>query len=379
MDNPALSASRRTLRDWVERYPLITFISLAYGISWAALLLAHNIDLGASNAFSAIMAAGPAFAGSLTWSLLRPEASGVPARKRWQLFGILTILLMALCALRRIWFAAGLVHMVGRVARPVPYPTWAAPVADILGAAAIALFLSGVHSPRQGVRDFLRSFDQRRQPLRWYWWLVGIGLYPVVVLTGNAVWAALGQALPTPQTSGPWHWLAVDAVLFFLYVMIAGGGLEEPGWRGFALPLLQKRFNPLLSSLILAVIWAFWHWPLFWLGYSEGGPFAVLLYALGAVPLAILLTAAFNRSGGSLPVVVLMHTSFNITSAYLPASSLATGLWMLLILIIAAWMWRSPQAFSLNGSEISERPAASLHTTDVESRIKYGISERIIG
>lgn len=359
MDSPARSDTRPTLRDWVERHPLITFISLAYGISWAALLLAHRIDLGASNAFSVIMGAGPAFAGSLTWALLRPEASGVPARKRWQLFGLLTPLLIALFALRRIWSAAGLVEIVGRVARPVPYPTWAAPITDILVAAAIASFLSGVHSPRQGVRDFLWSFDQRRQPLRWYWWLAGIALYPVVVLIGNTVWATFGLALPTPQASGPWYWLAVDAVLFFLYVMIGGGGLEEPGWRGFALPRLQRRFSPLLSSLILAVIWAFWHWPLFWLGYSEGGPFAVVLYALGAVPLAILLTAAFNRSGGSLPVVILMHTSFNITSVYLPASTLATGLWMLLILIITAWMWRSPQTFSFHPVEIREIPAAT--------------------
>ncbi len=353
MDSAALPVSHATLKDRVAQHPLIAFILLAYGISWAALLLAHFIDLGASNAFSILMAAGPALAGSIMWALLRPEPSGVPARQRWRLFAILAVLLTALFAIRRLWFAAGLVEVAGRVDRPVPYPTLAATIFDVLGASVLALFLSGIRSPRQGVRDFLRSLDQGRRPLRWYWCLLAIGLYPVIVLVGNTLWAAFGLTLPVPQASGPWYWLAVDAILFFFYVMVGGGGLEEPGWRGFALPRLQQRFSPLPASLVLAVIWAFWHWPLFWLGYSEGGPLAVFLYALGAVPLAILLTAAYNLSAGSLPVVILMHTSFNVTSVYLPASTLANLLWMLLILLVAIWMWRSPRTFSLEAAGTS--------------------------
>ena len=341
------------LQNQVRRHPLITYIVLAYAVSWIAFLLAVRVDLGASNAFSIIFSAGPAFAGSIICGLLRPEPSGIPVRKRWQLFALVMALIMALCALRRLWFAAGLVTVVGRVSRPVPYSTWTAFAADLFGATAIALLLSGVYSPRQGVRNFLRSLDLRHQPLGWYWWLIALGLYPAVILMGNVISAAFGMTLPVPQASGPWYWLAVDAVLMFLYVMIGGGGLEEPGWRGFALPQLQRRFNPLVASLILAVIWAFWHWPLFWFGYSEGGPLAVLLYALGAMPLAILLTAAFNRSGGSLPVVILLHTSFNITSIYLPPSTLASGLWVLLILLLALRMWRRPRELSLH--QVSDR------------------------
>ncbi len=335
MNAAASLALRRRLQDQVERHPLISFVTLAYGISWLSTVLAHNIDLGASNAFSVIMSAGPALAGSLMWAVLRPEPSGIAPRSRWRLFSILSILLLALFALRRWWFTAGFVAVAGRPLRSTSYPTGLALIVDIFAAAVIALFISAVRSPQQGVQDFLRSFDMRCQPLRWSWWLAGIGLYPIIVLAGNIIWAAFGGALPVPKASGPWYWLAVDAALFFLYVMIGGGGLEEPGWRGFALPLLQRRFSPLVASLVLAVIWAFWHWPLFWLGYLEGGPLAVLLYSIGAAPLAILLTAAYNRSAGSLPVVILMHTSYNITSVYLPPGTLATVLWMLLILIVA--------------------------------------------
>ena len=151
--------------------------------------------------------------------------------------------------------------------------------------------------------------------------------------------------LPSPQAAGTWYWLGLDAVFMFLYVMLGGGGLEEPGWRGFALPLLEKRYSPFHSSLILAVIWAFWHWPLFWLGYSAGGPFGVVVFMLGAIPLSMLFTAVYNLSGGSLPLLILLHTSFNITAIYLAPSALATGLWMLLMLVVAVWMWRQPEAF----------------------------------
>ena len=83
------------------------------------------------------------------------------------------------------------------------------------------------------------------------------------------------------------------------------------------------------------MIWAFWHWPLFWCGYHGGGPLGGFAYVLGTVPIAILFTAVFNRSSGSLPIVILLHASINATPTFISATDLAVGLWMLLILIVA--------------------------------------------
>ncbi|NLG51745.1 MAG: CPBP family intramembrane metalloprotease [Chloroflexi bacterium] len=345
------STGRRTIRDQVARHPMIAFIALAYAISWIAWSLSL-IDLGVAYGFGVIFSAGPALAAMIVSALLRPEQSGVPAGKRWRLFGIVGILVLAVMAVRRLWITPAWLTVAGNVTTTAPYPTLVAFLVDALGAAVAAFVLSGVYSPRQGVRALLRSLDMRDQPVRWYWWVLAVGLYPVILALGNAISAGLGLAVPAPISTGLWYQLALDVLLTFLYLLFGGGGLEEPGWRGFALPLLKKRYGPLRSSLILAVVWAFWHWPLFW---SQGAPLNVVFYLLLEVaPLAILFTAILNRTGGSLPIVILLHSSINIAPIFLPVSLLNTILWILLSLGVALWMWRAPQAFAVR--EAPSRP-----------------------
>jgi membrane protease YdiL (CAAX protease family) len=140
-------------------------------------------------------------------------------------------------------------------------------------------------------------------------------------------------------------------VLTFLVFVFHGGGLEEPGWRGFALPLLQRRHSPLRSSLILSVIWAVWHLPFYWFGDLPGGPLGVvtalaLYWLLEVAPLAVLLTAVYNRTGGSLLIAIALHVSINVTYVFWPASALVTNFGVpLLGVILALWMWRYPKQF----------------------------------
>jgi membrane protease YdiL (CAAX protease family) len=303
----------------------------------------NRINLGTVNGFGIISLAGPALAAMMVSVLLKPEPSGVPAGKRWQLFGILGIIALAVMAVVRLWVVAGLVTHAGDIPITVAYPSLLAFLVDVLAAAVVAFIFSGIYSSRQGVRDLLHSLDPRSQPIRWYWWAIAVGLYPVIILLGTAISAGLALPAPARNATGPWYWLLLDTLIMLPYFLFAGGGLEEPGWRGFALPLLQKRYSPLRSSLILAVIWAFWHWPMLQVGLL-GMVIYLLLYV---APPAILLTAIFNRTGGSLPIVILLHTSINLTEQYLPASTLVPSLLILLITLgMALWMWRSPQMFS---------------------------------
>jgi uncharacterized protein len=274
--------------------------------------------------------------------LLKPEPSGIPASQRWRLFGIIGVLALAVMAARRLWITPAWLTVAGPVTTTVAYPSLLSFVVDVLAAAVVAFCLSGVRAPRQGVRALLQSLDPRDPPVRWYWWGVGAGLYPLIVVLGNAIGAALGLPAPASKLEDLWYLLVLDALLTYLLFVFHGGGLEEPGWRGFALPLLQKRYRPLRASLILAVIWALWHWP-----FLMVGPLDMLFYLLLAVaPLAILFTAVFNRTRGSLLIIILFHVSINLTPIFLPESSLASYMWLLLAVVTALWMWRSPQTFS---------------------------------
>ena len=341
--NTHISTHRKSIRDHAAAHPITAFIILAYMISWVSWFLSL-IDLGVVNGFGIIFSVGPALAAVIMAGLLNPESTGSASRKRWWLFGVSGILALGVMAVRRFWITPVWLTVAGDVTTTAAYPSLTAILVDILGAAVVAFLLSGVLSRRQGVRNLLHSLDPRSRPVRWYWWLIALGLYPAVMVLGSALSTGFGQPAAAPNATGLGYLLALDVLLTFLYFLI-GGGLEEPGWRGFALPMLQKRFSPLISSLILAVIWAFWHLPMVW---PQGGPLGMLVYLVMEVaPLAILFTVAFNRTGGSLPVVILLHTSINATAIFLPLSPLGSILWLGLILGLAVWMWRSPGTFSL--------------------------------
>jgi uncharacterized protein len=100
----------------------------------------------------------------------------------------------------------------------------------------------------------------------------------------------------------------------YLYVAIIAGGLigaglcEEIGWRGFALPHLQRRYSALVSSLIIGVAWALWHWPNYFIASIHPSPFLAFAAAIPmGMAASILYTWVYNSTGGSLFAVVVLH------------------------------------------------------------------------
>ena len=94
-------------------------------------------------------------------------------------------------------------------------------------------------------------------------------------------------------------------------VTIVGGGLEEVGWRGYLLPRMQERRSALAASLIVGVVWTFWHLPLLLMEGTSQASFALGWYALHTIALAVLFTWAYNASGGSTLLAVLAHAAVN--------------------------------------------------------------------
>jgi uncharacterized protein len=179
-------------------------------------------------------------------------------------------------------------------------------VAATFGPTVAALVMTAVTEGGSGVVRLLRRYIQWRAGLLWYLFvLLGI---PIIIVVGTIVvpgaWDSFQPIVGTLLIAYPWAFV----LTFFL-----GGPLgEEPGWRGFALPRMQRRSGPLRASLILGLLWAAWHFPLFWSGVWTPPTLAnVVMFTVMITALTVIMTWVFNHTGGSLLIMMLMHASFN--------------------------------------------------------------------
>ncbi|MDI9624687.1 MAG: type II CAAX endopeptidase family protein [Methanothermobacter sp.] len=166
-------------------------------------------------------------------------------------------------------------------------------------------------------------------------WLIPIFLLMPTII-GLSFLLAILSGEPAPEMgvlSQPW--IIIPA---FFYILFLGGPMaEEFGWRGYALDRLQTKYNALISSIILGIIWGLWHLPLFFMkGQEIYRNVPILGFILGTVLLSILFTWIYNNTGRSILAVLLFHTMGNLSHFIFPtmATSLG-GLYSLILNIIA--------------------------------------------
>ncbi len=99
------------------------------------------------------------------------------------------------------------------------------------------------------------------------------------------------------------------------------GGLEEPGWRGFAQPALQERHGAFGAALLVGLVWFVWHAPLFLLSGSQQAGGSTLTYGASLLALSVLLAALYNSTGSVLPAV-LFHTVWNGAQVWVTTGTL---------------------------------------------------------
>ena len=175
------------------------------------------------------------------------------------------------------------------------------------------LFILAVYSPGiasvflvwrnygfKGLGSFFRRLTLWRASRLWWLFLI-LGI-PVIVYTGAAVKGTISNPFPF----SPWY-----QVLPALVIALFLGPIEEFGWRGLALPLLQRRFTPFWAGLILGIIWATWHIPAFLIGGTPQSNWSFVPYFAGTITGSVILTALFNDSRGSLLLAVLIHFQLN--------------------------------------------------------------------
>ena len=180
------------------------------------------------------------------------------------------------------------------------------PVVGILSPGIATLVIHLYDDGLAGVRSVLGGLAAWR--FGRVWWGVTLALPPAFAAALAGASIALGQEFsPEPIR------IVADAgvafvLLILLSVVLAAG--EEIGWRGHLLPLLQARLSALTASLVLGVIWAAWHVPVFYGAGIEGWTLSLRL--LGVPAGAVMYTWLFNSTGGSVLAVTLLHAGTNL-------------------------------------------------------------------
>jgi membrane protease YdiL (CAAX protease family) len=174
-----------------------------------------------------------------------------------------------------------------------------------LGPIASALFVTAVADGRPGLRRWLGRMWRWR--VRWHW-------YAITLLGVPAFMLASGYAFSGGQITAPSVMVVAAYVPGLLIQMITTGLAEEPGWRDFALPRMQRRFGPLAGTMVLGPLWALWHFPLFlteWGGWPDADWTRPVVFTAFCIAFNIVMTWVFNRTGESLPLAMLLHVSVN--------------------------------------------------------------------
>ena len=115
----------------------------------------------------------------------------------------------------------------------------------------------------------------------------------------------------------------------FLWIFTFGIG-EEVGWRGFALPRLQRNHNALAATAILAFFWALWHLPQFFYLFE---PSIAIGWAIGLFTGAVVFTWLLNSTEGSILPVAIFHGCFNYVSSSNAGGGLVAAIVSTLVMI----------------------------------------------
>jgi uncharacterized protein len=220
-------------------------------------------------------------------------------------------------------FPKQLVELFGEVSGKNPLFVLA-----VYAPAIAALFVVTRTSGLSGLRRYLGRLLLWRCPLVWVaFLLVGI---PLVFYSG--AWLK-GNLFQEPFPFQAWQPM-LTAMLVTLFI----GPIEEFGWRGVALPLLQQRFAPIWAALILGVIWGLWHLPAFFQSGTPQSEWPFAPFFAGSVALSVIFTAMFNASKGSILLPVLFH--FQLNNPIFPDAQPYDSVLLIGVAIAVVWLKR---------------------------------------
>jgi membrane protease YdiL (CAAX protease family) len=215
-----------------------------------------------------------------------------------------------------------------------------------VGPMVAGIALTYLTQEQAGRHDYWRRvFDLKRIRLSWLAvTLLTVPLLTTLAIVLNLLTGGTGLSLESRFQSN-----LLNILPFAVFTLFFGPVPEELGWRGFALDSLQVKYNALVSSLILGVLWTLWHAPLFFIpdSYQNGlliGTASFWWYMLDKTFQSVLMTWIYNNTGRSTLTAILFHFMVNFIGELFVLSARTDFfqiiVWALATLIVM-FVWKS--------------------------------------
>lgn len=181
----------------------------------------------------------------------------------------------------------------------------------------VAIFLTAVTKGGEGVKLLINKISFKDTKVMWYIFAVTF----IAFIKGLAalIFFLLYKSWPQFGTTS-WY-----VMLFAIAVSMWVQAGEEIGWRGYALPLMSKKFGLAMSSILLGIIWATWHLPLFYITAADTFNQSFPLYLLQVTGLSVIMAWLFWKVNGNLLPLMVFHAAINNTKDIVPSASKASA------------------------------------------------------
>ncbi len=187
---------------------------------------------------------------------------------------------------------------------------------------------------RQGLKLLWKGIISWRVGIKWYLYLF---LIPLCI---NLIVLAIGLIMGIPSASFFNSDLSLTLILFLFLYQIFTSGLEEPGWRGFLLNKLQKKYTAKKASWLLGLIWAIWHYPyvifLYYSGGVMGTAFSLAGFTMAIIGQTFIFTFIYNNTG-SILMAILLHAWLNTSATIILGDITITNPIMGIIPALVTW------------------------------------------
>lgn len=233
-------------------------------------------------------------------------------------------------------------------------PAWAIALFMLGGfvPSLVAVVLTGFQDGKPGLKQLWRRVIQVR--IGWQWYMVSL----LLVIFGSGCQILLNNRLGGTFDLG----LFVAQLSSFLPLIVIGPLSEELGWRGYAQTRLETRWSPLTSGMVVGVVWALWHLPLFLMPGTSQHELKIpyIGFFFGVTAMSVLFAWLQNHTGGSLWMAVFFHWIYTYASQVV-ATGVTRGTlfnWLeylpyILIAMLIAVVWN--RELKSKSSELSKK------------------------